>query len=174
MPHYSCMGSSVKSDLWFYLQQRRGRKIVPKITPNRGLYNSRYAGQKPGEPRTLHREFNSRKEREEKDGVERFQPPLPVFPPFHCHKSDWLLVRAFYSAIVDDKLVTLTSLVNMWTPEQKMQCVLWLTEFKSVTRVQRCVQTEWNVDSPTSKSIHQWERTLKETGVLLSLTGKYP
>ncbi|GFT25153.1 uncharacterized protein TNCV_180411 [Trichonephila clavipes] len=52
---------------------------------------------------------------------------------------------AHYSANVDDKFVTLTSLENMWTPEQKVQCVLWLTEFKSVTRVQQCVRTEWNV-----------------------------
>ncbi|GFT40628.1 hypothetical protein TNCV_3008021 [Trichonephila clavipes] len=37
-----------------------------------------------------------------------------------------------YSAITDDKLVTLTSLGKMWTPQQKVQCVLWLTEFKSV------------------------------------------
>ncbi|GFW53751.1 hypothetical protein TNCV_3938451 [Trichonephila clavipes] len=41
-----------------------------------------------------------------------------------------------------------------------MQCELWLTEFKSVTRVQRRVRIEWNVDHPTSESIHQWERTL--------------
>ncbi|PRD18371.1 UNVERIFIED_CONTAM: hypothetical protein NCL1_60814 [Trichonephila clavipes] len=55
-----------------------------------------------------------------------------------------------------------------------MQCVLKLTEFKSVTRVQRRVRTEWNVDPPTSKSIHQWDRTLKEKGTLVSQTGKYP
>ncbi|GFV37331.1 uncharacterized protein TNCV_1376441 [Trichonephila clavipes] len=51
-------------------------------------------------------------------------------------------------------------------------CTL-VTEFKSVTRVQRRVRTEWNVDPPTSKSIHQWDRTLKETGTLVSQTGKY-
>ncbi|GFT82066.1 DUF4817 domain-containing protein [Trichonephila clavipes] len=62
----------------------------------------------------------------------------------------------------------------MWTPQQKVQCVLWLIEFELVTRVQRCVRTEWNVDPPTSKSIHQWERTLKVTGTLVSQTGKYP
>ncbi|GFX86716.1 uncharacterized protein TNCV_1409131 [Trichonephila clavipes] len=48
-----------------------------------------------------------------------------------------------YSAIVGDKLVTLTSLVKMWLPQQK--CVLWLPEFKSVARVQQRVRTEWNV-----------------------------
>ncbi|GFW71744.1 hypothetical protein TNCV_219581 [Trichonephila clavipes] len=47
-----------------------------------------------------------------------------------------------------------------------VQCVLWLTKFKSVTRIQRRVGTKWNVDPPTSKYIHQWERTLKETGTL--------
>ncbi|GFT53150.1 aa_trans domain-containing protein [Trichonephila clavipes] len=57
-----------------------------------------------------------------------------------------------YSAIADDKLFTLTSLVKTWTPQQKAQCALWLTEFKSVT----LVRTEWNVDPPISKSIQQW------------------
>ncbi|GFX18096.1 uncharacterized protein TNCV_1577751 [Trichonephila clavipes] len=52
---------------------------------------------------------------------------------------------AHYSAIADDKLVTLISLVKMWPPQQKVQCVLWLTGFKSVKRVQRHVRTEWNV-----------------------------
>ncbi|GFV32147.1 uncharacterized protein TNCV_1674361 [Trichonephila clavipes] len=33
----------------------------------------------------------------------------------------------------------------MWPPQQKVQCMLWLTEFKSVTRVQRRIRTEWNV-----------------------------
>ncbi|GFW32354.1 uncharacterized protein TNCV_675131 [Trichonephila clavipes] len=55
-----------------------------------------------------------------------------------------------------------------------MQCLHWLTEFKSITLVQRRVRTEWNVDPPTSKFIHHWERTLKETGTLVSQTGKYP
>ncbi|GFV76105.1 uncharacterized protein TNCV_4671941 [Trichonephila clavipes] len=81
---------------------------------------------------------------------------------------------AHYSVIADDKLFTLTSLVKTWTPQQKVQCVLWLTEFKSVTHVQRRVRTKWNVDPPTSKSIHQWERTLKETGGLVSQTSKCP
>ncbi|PRD31362.1 UNVERIFIED_CONTAM: hypothetical protein NCL1_23717 [Trichonephila clavipes] len=39
--------------------------------------------------------------------------------------------------------------------------------------MQQRVRTEWNVDPPTSKPIHQWERTLKETGTLVSQTGKY-
>ncbi|GFU11945.1 uncharacterized protein TNCV_1484101 [Trichonephila clavipes] len=77
---------------------------------------------------------------------------------------------AHYSAVSDDKLVLLISLVKMWMPLQKVQCVLWLTEFKSVTRVQPRVRTEWNVDPPTSNSIHQWERTLKETETLVSQT----
>ncbi|GFV35932.1 histone-lysine N-methyltransferase SETMAR [Trichonephila clavipes] len=48
------------------------------------------------------------------------------------------------------------------------------TEFKLVTLIQRRVQTKWNVDPLTSKSIHHWKRTLKETGTLASQTGKYP
>ncbi|GFW51053.1 uncharacterized protein TNCV_3593351 [Trichonephila clavipes] len=37
----------------------------------------------------------------------------------------------------------------------------------------RRARIEWDVDPLTSKSIHQWERTLKETGTLVSETGKY-
>ncbi|GFU09886.1 hypothetical protein TNCV_784361 [Trichonephila clavipes] len=44
----------------------------------------------------------------------------------------------------------------MTTLQQKVQCVLWLMEFKSVTLVQRRVRTEWNVDPPKSKSTHLW------------------
>ncbi|GFU75006.1 hypothetical protein TNCV_3752571 [Trichonephila clavipes] len=33
--------------------------------------------------------------------------------------------------------------------------LILVTEFKSVTLVQRRVRTEWNVDPPTSKSVHQ-------------------
>ncbi|GFU14547.1 hypothetical protein TNCV_3251671 [Trichonephila clavipes] len=43
-----------------------------------------------------------------------------------------------------------------------------VTEFKSDMRAQRRVRTEWNVNPPTSKSIHQWDRILKETGTLVS------
>ncbi|GFT37153.1 hypothetical protein TNCV_1126291 [Trichonephila clavipes] len=64
----------------------------------------------------------------------------------------------------DDKLATLTSLVKMWMPQQKVQCLLRFKKFKSVTRVQRRVLTEWNVDPPTSKSIHQWEKNFKGDG----------
>ncbi|GFY29130.1 uncharacterized protein KIAA0825 [Trichonephila clavipes] len=42
---------------------------------------------------------------------------------------------AHYSAIADDELVTQTSFVKMWMPQQKVQCALWLTELKSVTHV---------------------------------------
>ncbi|GFX86752.1 uncharacterized protein TNCV_1409491 [Trichonephila clavipes] len=62
---------------------------------------------------------------------------------------------AYYSTIAED-IVTLTSLGKTRTPQQKMQCVLWLTEFDlnsinqnthCITRVQRRVRTEWNVVS---------------------------
>ncbi|KAJ4430220.1 hypothetical protein ANN_22431 [Periplaneta americana] len=32
------------------------------------------------------------------------------------------------------------AMVSTWTPQQKVQCVLWLAEERSVTRVQRCVR----------------------------------
>ncbi|GFU44151.1 hypothetical protein TNCV_615381 [Trichonephila clavipes] len=43
---------------------------------------------------------------------------------------------------------------------------LGLARSAGLTRVQRHVRTERNVIPPTSKSIHQWERALKETGTL--------
>ncbi|GFV51902.1 uncharacterized protein TNCV_1322551 [Trichonephila clavipes] len=81
---------------------------------------------------------------------------------------------AHYLAVADDKLVTLISSVKMRTPQQKAQCVLWLSEFRSVSRVLRRIRTEWNAGPSTSKSIHQWERTSKEMGTLVSQTGKPP
>jgi hypothetical protein len=65
-------------------------------------------------------------------------------------------------------------LVKMWTPQCKVQCVLWLAELKSVTRVQRRARREWNVDPPTRKSIYEWDKTLQETGSLISHAGKHP
>jgi hypothetical protein len=62
----------------------------------------------------------------------------------------------------------------MWTPQRTVQCVLWLAELKSVSRVQRRARREWKVDPPTRKSIYEWEKTLRETGSLISHAGKHP
>jgi len=62
----------------------------------------------------------------------------------------------------------------MWTPRRKVQCVLWLAELKSGTRVERRARREWNVDPPTRKSIYEWDKTLRETGSLISQAGKHP
>ncbi|GFT90194.1 uncharacterized protein TNCV_3776091 [Trichonephila clavipes] len=97
--------------------------------------------------------------------IRKLETPLRFFGSIPIGRT-----RAHYSAIADDKLVTLPSLVKMWTPQQKRQCALWLTTFKSVTLIQRLFRIEWNVDFPTSKSNHQWERILKETGTLVSQT----
>ncbi|GFS67217.1 uncharacterized protein TNCV_2902311 [Trichonephila clavipes] len=58
----------------------------------------------------------------------------------------------------------------MWTPHQKLQCVLWLMGFESVKCVQSRVRTERNVDPSKSKSIYQWERTVKEMETIISQT----
>jgi hypothetical protein len=42
-----------------------------------------------------------------------------------------------------------------------------------VTRVHRHARKEWNVDPPTRKSIYQWDKTLRETGSLVSHAGKH-
>jgi chorismate-pyruvate lyase len=60
----------------------------------------------------------------------------------------------------------------MWTPQCKVQCVLWLAELKSVTRIQRRARKECNVDPPTRKYIYEWDKTLRETGSLVSHAGK--
>jgi hypothetical protein len=62
----------------------------------------------------------------------------------------------------------------MWAPQRKVQCVVWLAELKSVTRVQRRARREWNEDPPTGKCIYEWDKTLRETGSLISHAGKHP
>ncbi|GFS59229.1 uncharacterized protein LOC103524116 [Trichonephila clavipes] len=62
---------------------------------------------------------------------------------------------------------------NVDATVKRAVCAL-VMEFKSVTRAQRRVRTEWNVNHPSSKYIHQWDRTLKEMGTLVSQTSKYP
>ena len=78
--------------------------------------------------------------------------------------------RAFASVQLPDVLL----LVKMWTPQRKVQFVLLLAELKSVTRVQRRARREWNVDPPTCRSIYEWDKTLRETGSLISQAGKHP
>ncbi|PSN36482.1 hypothetical protein C0J52_25268 [Blattella germanica] len=63
---------------------------------------------------------------------------------------------------------------KMWTEQQKVQCVLWFAELKSVTSVQGRIRREWNVDPPSPKSIYEWDRTLRDRGSLISKTGKHP
>ncbi|PSN36417.1 hypothetical protein C0J52_25457 [Blattella germanica] len=43
------------------------------------------------------------------------------------------------------------AMANIWTPQQKVQCVLWLADEKSVTRVH--VRRTWNMDPPGHKEI---------------------
>ncbi|KAJ4443123.1 hypothetical protein ANN_04773 [Periplaneta americana] len=44
----------------------------------------------------------------------------------------------------------------MWTPQQKVQCVLWLSEEKSVTRVQRRVRRTWIGGSEDEDPLPNW------------------
>ncbi|GFS61957.1 hypothetical protein TNCV_2592501 [Trichonephila clavipes] len=63
--------------------------------------------------------------------------------------------------------------IKTWTPQQKGQCGLWLTECKSVIHVQRRVRTEWNVDNLRHQILFTIRRELL-TRTLASQTGKYP
>ncbi|GFX65078.1 hypothetical protein TNCV_452161 [Trichonephila clavipes] len=49
-------------------------------------------------------------------------------------------IFAYYSAIADDTLAKLTSLVKIWKPGKKVQCLLWLTKLTSIMRVQQRVK----------------------------------
>jgi hypothetical protein len=51
--------------------------------------------------------------------------------------------------------------------ERKVQCVLWLTKFESVTRVRREYHRVFNEEPPHENNIRRWDKQLKETGSLL-------
>ncbi|PSN37042.1 hypothetical protein C0J52_21913 [Blattella germanica] len=65
----------------------------------------------------------------------------------------------------------------MWTPQQKVFCVLSLAELKSVTLVQRQFRREYQLrptdDVPTYVTIKKWDRCLHETGSLVSMSGRH-
>jgi hypothetical protein len=58
----------------------------------------------------------------------------------------------------------LESLVVMATVQQKVDCVLWLAELKSVSRVQRKIRLEHGGSAPSYNSIIKWDSRLRETG----------
>ncbi|PSN51151.1 hypothetical protein C0J52_20575, partial [Blattella germanica] len=67
--------------------------------------------------------------------------------------------------------------VAMWTPQQKVFCVLSLAELKSVTLVQRRFRREYKLrqidDVPTYVTVKKWDRCLRETGSLVSMSGRH-
>jgi hypothetical protein len=83
-------------------------------------------------------------------------------------------MRKWHEKSVRISLAASCTPVKMWTPQRKVQCVLWLAELKSVTHVQRRARREWNVDPPTCKSVYEWDKTLREMGSLISHAGKHP
>ncbi|PSN31536.1 hypothetical protein C0J52_26409, partial [Blattella germanica] len=56
--------------------------------------------------------------------------------------------------------------------QDKVQCVLWLAETRSVKRVQRRLRTDRGINPPTRDSIVHWDRQLRETDRLVCQTGK--
>lgn len=55
--------------------------------------------------------------------------------------------------------------VEMWTVQQKAQCVLWLAKFNSIVLVQREFRRTYNCrNAPDAKSIHRWFKQFKDTG----------
>ena len=67
--------------------------------------------------------------------------------------------------------------IAMWTVQQKVSCVLWLAETKSVKLVQHRFRREYNLQRhdpvPDYKRIMAWDAKLKQTGSLLSNSGKH-
>jgi hypothetical protein len=48
--------------------------------------------------------------------------------------------------------------------QRKVQCVLWLAKFESVTQVRREYRRVFDDELPHENSIRRWDRQLKETG----------
>ena len=67
--------------------------------------------------------------------------------------------------------------IAMWTVQQKVSCVLWLAETKSVKLVLHRFRREYNFQRhdpiPDYKRIMAWDAKLKQTGNLLSNSGKH-
>jgi hypothetical protein len=61
----------------------------------------------------------------------------------------------------------LVSSVTMSTPQEQVQCVLWLAEMQSLTAVQLCFRTQYGCQPPTQKSIRLWDNKLRTAGSLL-------
>jgi transposase len=52
----------------------------------------------------------------------------------------------------------------MATVEENINCVLWLTELKSVTAVRKRFTAHYRKDAPHKNSINNWMKKFKETG----------
>jgi hypothetical protein len=55
----------------------------------------------------------------------------------------------------------------MSTPQEQVQCLLWLAELQSLMAVQRRFRTQYGCQPPTRKSIRFWDNKLMTTGDLL-------
>jgi hypothetical protein len=55
----------------------------------------------------------------------------------------------------------------MSTPQEEIQCVLWLTELQFLTAVQRRVRKQYGRQPPTRESIRFWSNKLRSTRSLL-------
>jgi hypothetical protein len=55
----------------------------------------------------------------------------------------------------------------MSTPQERVQCVLWLAELQFLTAVQRRFTTQYGRQPATLKSIPFWDNELRTTGSLL-------
>jgi hypothetical protein len=55
----------------------------------------------------------------------------------------------------------------MSTPQEEVQCVLWLAELQSLLAVLHRFRTQYGHQPPTRKSIRLWDNKLRYTGSLL-------
>jgi hypothetical protein len=52
----------------------------------------------------------------------------------------------------------------MSTPQEQVQCVLWLAELQNLSAVQRRFRTQYRCQPPTWKSFRLWDNKLRSTG----------
>jgi transposase len=64
-----------------------------------------------------------------------------------------------------------SDLQKLATVQRKVQCVLWLAKFESVTQVRREYRRVFMEEPQHESNIRRWERHLKETGSLLDKQG---
>jgi hypothetical protein len=65
----------------------------------------------------------------------------------------------------------MTSYPKMVTVQEKVMCVLWFFEIKSVIKIQCRYRTQYGNDPPSDNDIRRWLKQFQETGSVLHQGG---